>query len=228
MKISKSRLFFGIIVLLIGVLAALSAAGVVDGSRIASSFWPAIILIFGLFGFFTGNSYIWSSVVSFIGLWALLFTTGIISKSYDRLFFPGIIILVAIGFILGSFTKDKEEAVSKSDKSEFPDYFCAFGGIKARNTSQNFKRANATAIFGGVELNLIDAKIEGDEAVINCTTAFGGIDIFVPSGWNVVTNGIPIFGAIENHTINIESEDCKKLIVKGIVLFGGIEIKSFK
>lgn len=227
MKVSKSRLFLGLVILTIGVVAVLSALDMADFSKILYNFWPVIFILFGLFGILAGNSLAWSGVVTLSGVWILLFTTQAIQKN-DKLMFAGILIIAAFGFILSSFRRSAWNGIRGFDRSEMPDYFSLFGGVKAKNTSPNFTKASATAIFGGVELDLTEAVIAGNEAILDCFAAFGGIDIKVPTNWKVISNGIPLFGGFENKTVNFQNPPAeeKRLIIKGMAVFGGIDIKN--
>ncbi len=53
------------------------------------------------------------------------------------------------------------------------------------------------AVFGGVDLNLKDARIYHD-VVINVTSVFGGGEILVPPNVKVKVSSLPIFGGVSN------------------------------
>lgn len=48
-----------------------------------------------------------------------------------------------------------------SDSSDLLDYTAAFGGIKKNILSKNFRGGEVTSIFGGSELNFLQADIQG-------------------------------------------------------------------
>src|SRR5215470_7030241 len=54
------------------------------------------------------------------------------------------------------------------------------GAIERRNSSSAFRTAEASAFMGGVDLDLRDATMEGDEARIEVSAVMGGIEIRVP------------------------------------------------
>ena len=83
-------------------------------------------------------------------------------------------------------------------------------------------------VFGGTELNLTQADIQGS-AVLELTTIFGGTKLIVPSNWSVKSEAVTIFGGIEDkrQIAQVIEHPEKKLILKGTVIFGGIDIKSF-
>lgn len=62
---------------------------------------------------------------------------------------------------------------------------------------------------------------------LEITTIFGGTKLIIPSNWEIKSEAVMIFGGIEDkrrmQTITGQPE--KTLILKGTVLFGGIEIK---
>lgn len=61
------------------------------------------------------------------------------------------------------------------------------------------------------------------------TTIFGGTKFIVPSNWTVKSEAVTIFGGLEDkrNTQTLIDNPDKILLLKGTVIFGGIEIKSF-
>jgi predicted membrane protein len=87
-----------------------------------------------------------------------------------------------------------------------------------------FTGTSLNAVFGGLVLDLRDAKIPGD-VEINATAIFGGIDIYIPRGINIKTNNVPIFGGISNKTINTAEPGAPTIYLNATCMFGGIDIK---
>lgn len=118
-----------------------------------------------------------------------------------------------------------EEVVSPED---FVDGVSIFGSIRKQITTKNFKGADILTLFGGTELNLIQASFES-RAVVDLTTIFGGAEIIVPSDWQVKTEMVSIFGGTEDNRYNAVSgeKSDKVLILRGTCVFGGVEIKSY-
>lgn len=111
---------------------------------------------------------------------------------------------------------------------DFVDATSIFGGAKRTILSKDFKGGDIVNIFGGTELNLLQADFK-DKAVIEITTIFGGTKLIVPSHWEVKSEAVTIFGGLEdkrNQTAPSEMP-AKVLLLKGTVVFGGIDIKSF-
>lgn len=113
-------------------------------------------------------------------------------------------------------------------KDDFVDSTSIFGGDKKILLSKDFKGGDIVNIFGGTELNLTQADING-KVTIEITTIFGGTKLIVPSNWEVKSEVVSVFGGLEDkRTLSaIASNSDKILLLKGTVIFGGIEIKSF-
>ena len=90
--------------------------------------------------------------------------------------------------------------------------------------TDNFTGTNVNAVFGGLVLDLRDAKILNDVEV-NATAIFGGIDIYLPSGINVKTNNVPIFGGVSNKSNPNGVPGAPTIYLNATCMFGGIDIK---
>lgn len=115
----------------------------------------------------------------------------------------------------------------ESTDPEF-DYMAIFGGIKQRVTVKNFRGGRLTAVFGGFEVDLTRADIEGQTAVIDASALFGGGEIRVPPTWIIEIRGMALLGGYtdETHQEISDSATAKRLIVKGIAALGGVVIKN--
>ncbi len=113
-------------------------------------------------------------------------------------------------------------------REDFIDSTSIFGGAKKNIISKNFKGGDLVSIFGGTELDLTRADFKGT-AVLELTTIFGGTKLLVPSDWTVRSEAVTIFGGLEDKRNNQSGADNpeKILLLKGTVIFGGTEIKSY-
>jgi len=103
-----------------------------------------------------------------------------------------------------------------------------FSGSKKINISKNFKGGELTNVFGGSELNLSKADIQG-RAVLEVTCIFGGTKLIVPADWSIQQEAVAIFGGIDDKrpVSNLQDNPSKILVLKGTVLMGGIDIRSY-
>ena len=87
----------------------------------------------------------------------------------------------------------------------------------------NYEGGALTAIFGGVELDLRQAKIK-DGSVISVFTFCGGITIMMPDDVVVKNEVRGVFGGSEDKSI-AKSSAKKEVYIQGECILGGLEIK---
>jgi predicted membrane protein len=123
-------------------------------------------------------------------------------------------------------TSTSSEGIFSED--DYLDTTSIFGGTEKVVLSKNFKGGRMTNIFGGSEINLTKADINGT-AVLDVTAMFGGASLIVPSNWAVKSEAMTIFGGISDKrsVSDFPESSGKNLLIKGTIIFGGLEIKSF-
>ena len=119
---------------------------------------------------------------------------------------------------------------AENTSEDFLDSVSVFGNVKKNVISKDFKGGDLVCVFGGAELNLTQADING-KIVVELTMVFGGAKLIVPANWQVQSSElVSIFGGVEDkrpiHS-NTTIEPGKTLILKGTCLFGGIAINSY-
>lgn len=124
------------------------------------------------------------------------------------------------------------EPAGSSIGDEYIDEVAIFSGSKKIINSNNFRGGKMTAIFGGSEINMTRAQLAPGRSYLNVFLMFGGSEIVVPANWNVVIEVTPIFGSFSDERYvpkALQGEDGADavLIIQGLVLFGGAEIKSY-
>jgi predicted membrane protein len=103
-----------------------------------------------------------------------------------------------------------------------------FGGVKRNVVSKNFRGGEIVAIFGGADLDLTHADING-VVKLESTNILGGTKLIVPANWDVQSEMVAIFGGVEDkRRIQPELIDrSKRLVLVGTAFLGGLEIKSY-
>src|SRR5690606_17243620 len=102
-----------------------------------------------------------------------------------------------------------------------------FGGVKKNVLSKKFRGGEIVNIFGGAEINFMQADIQG-VVKIEVVQIFGGTKIIVPANWTVHSEMAAVFGGIEDkRPPQLNQAHDKVLIIEGTSIFGGIDIKSF-
>ncbi|GAB3409114.1 DUF1707 SHOCT-like domain-containing protein [Flindersiella endophytica] len=85
----------------------------------------------------------------------------------------------------------------------------------------------AIAFWGGVELDLRDAKFAQQEVVIRAFAVMGGVSITVPEDVDVLVNGVGIMGGFEGSGAETSIPSGNRPIVRvtGFAFWGGVDVK---
>lgn len=114
-------------------------------------------------------------------------------------------------------------ADASTDFNAHPNYFTMFSGLEVRNLSKSFTGGSATALFGGIDIDLSDVAIP-HSCVFDCTAIFGGVDVIAPRNVPIRVTGLPIFGAYTNKAPFVNGPDQPYLTINCLAIFGGVEI----
>ncbi len=121
------------------------------------------------------------------------------------------------------------DAEATSTTEDVLDYTTFMGAVKKNVLTKNFKGGDITIIFGGAEINLLQADFE-NTATLELTCVFAGAKLIVPANWEINSELVSAFGSVEDkrpvQPKTLEG-NTKTLILKGTVFFGGIDIKSY-
>jgi predicted membrane protein len=143
----------------------------------------------------------------------------------------GIIIILRRTFDMRQYHERHDERVQTDSRDDYIDDIAVFSGHKHMVYSQNFKGGKIASIFGGSEIDFTRSKLAEGKNVLEVLAIFGGASIKVPNDWNVrVEMGSVLGGFADKRHINPETfaaNQNKELIIKGVAIFGGGEIKSY-
>jgi len=190
----------------------------------ALHFWPSILILIGLVKIAVRAGRPTGAVLIGVGVFLQLSEMGILHVNFWDLW-PIFIIVAGVAMLWQALSKESP-ALSMSPRA---DVVYIFGGGDRKINAKDFQRASLFAMFGGYKLDLRNADIAGNEAVVEASAIFGGGEIRVPENWVVSLQGAGIFGAYEDKTQHVQtdpSRPTKTLVVKGIAIFGGIEVKN--
>lgn len=218
---SYGRLFVGVILVGLGLVFVLDAADVVDAGDVIGSLWP-LLFVLGAALMYVANPRRWlvPAVIFVLAIVLLLDTTGLVEVNVWEFIWPVILIVIGLSFLLGR-TIGAREATGDDRVNQF----VLFSAAEIANHSETFSGGSVSAVFGGAEVDLRGASL-ADGASLDVFTAFGGVEIFVPQGWNVVIHGFPLFGGFENATTKDRLEPGPPTLnISALALFGGIDVK---
>jgi len=213
----------GVVFIVAGVFLLLEKMGYVPAGFVIH-FWPMIFVIIGIVKIAYAGGRPTGAVLIGLGILLQLREMGIIRLNFWDLW-PVFIIIAGIAMLWQALYRKEP---SSSTNPEF-DSLYVFGGGERQVNTKNFRGGSLFAIFGGYKVDFSRADFEGDQATLEASAIFGGGEIRVPENWLVSVKGVGVFGAYEDKTRHFQpdpSKPTKTLVIRGVAVFGGIEVKN--
>jgi predicted membrane protein len=212
----------GVLIIVVGALLMAGNLGWVEARQVLS-FWPLGILAIGAAMFVRApdpSARFSAGVVLVIGAWLTLARVLHLGGLSLKLIWPLMLIGIGAALISRAWRRGMETPVTDQVVSDF----AFWSGIQRKINSPVFRRADFTAVMGGIEVDLRQASTSGD-AVIDVFVVMGGLEIKVPPDWVVSNQIVAIMGGVSDKSTGVK--DAKhRLIIRGFALMGGVEVKS--
>jgi predicted membrane protein len=229
--LANNRSIIGVILVLVGLFLVMRNTGIFPSfiDHVIFS-WPMLLVTIGLI-ITVGSSGGKTSGVIVMAVGAFFLIPEIFRETFDvNMFWPSIFIIIGIIFI---FTKRKGwNSVSTTPQTgdDYIDYVHVFSGGERQIVSDNFRGGKITAVFGGSEIDLTKARLAPGVSELELACVFGGTTIIVPDDWNIKIEVVPVLGGFgDSRKLNPGRtiDTTRQLIIKGAVVFGGGEVKSY-
>jgi predicted membrane protein len=229
--IQNNRVIIGIVLVLLGLFLVMRNTGVFPHfiDNIIFS-WPMLLITIGLI-ITLGSSGGKTSGVIIMAVGGFFLIPLIFRETFDvNMFWPAIFIIIGIVFIVSKRKGWNSESSIQRVGDDYIDYVHIFSGGERQIVSDSFKGGKITAVFGGTEIDLTKAKLAPGVSELEVACVFGGATIIVPDDWNVKIEVVPVLGGFGDsrklhpgRTIDMS----RQLVIKGAIVFGGGEIKSY-
>ncbi len=216
MKTSLSQYTAGACVIAFGTLLLLDTLHITNNAL--GMWWPLFLVVIGIMMLVSDRRNLWGAVLIVGGVLFQLRALDMLNVNPWEFFWPIIIILVGLSIILNR-GRPPQMSARESDNAS-----AIFGGVDLISASEDYQGGNATAVLGGVKIDMRKATIK-KEATLTVFVLCGGIELIVPEGVVVKPQATCILGGIENKYSATSAKDAPILYVAGTVTMGGIEIK---
>ncbi len=230
----EKRILLGLLLLLAGVILMLKYYNILPFDLPYYVFsWKSLLVVLGIIFIITEKNKSTGIILFLIG--SVFITGEVLDMRFwevVRFVIPMVLIVAGLTILMRRQTfRPKQINIPEGDNvNDYINDVNIFGGGEKRIKSQNFKGGQLTAIFGGSEIDFRHAQLAPGVNAIDLMCIFGGTSIRVPDDWEVKIEVSAIFGGFADERKfekkdTIENPD-KILYLKGLVLFGGGEIKS--
>ena len=246
---NATKILFGVVAIAFGIIYFGSvmdfwSIGNIDG------WWTLIIIIPAIGSMISSRINYGNTAFLVFGLWLLVSSQNWVpQRMLNGVTISVLLVAFGIGLIYSEFRKKRNPSVDKitdggnsnytdvdykdvdsnfnkkasESSSDKPSFFAAFGLNQSKSASKNLCGGDATAIFGGVELDLSDAVPKGN-VTFNVNTIFGGVDIVPPKGYRIEVTGVSLLGGCDNKLTYNNTDGLPIFTIKYFTFCGGIDI----
>ena len=223
-----SDIMWGLILIIIGVILGGNALDIFNINLFFDGWWTLFIIVPTFIGLVTEKDKTGNIIGLIIGLFLLLACRGLFDfKLIWKLIFSLIFVIIGLSLIFkNNINKEVSEKIKKLNEnlSSNDGYTATFSGQNLNFDGEEFKGSNLNAMFGGIKLDLRKAIINED-IVINASSIFGGIDIYIPDNCKVKIKSNSIFGGVSNNKKCNVDDNSYTIYINASCMFGGVEIK---
>jgi len=194
--------------------------------------WKTLLILLGLVFLITERNKTGGIVLVLIG--SVFLSSDIFNISIGEVFrFTIPLVLIVAGVFLvfrrQTYTAKDFNIPEDADTNDYLNDVSIFGGGQKRIHTNSFRGGRLTAIFGGSEIDLRSSNLAPGVNAVDMLCLFGGVEIRVPEDWEVKNEVTAIFGGFSDKRLiskkHEQTNEARVLYLKGIVIFGGGEIK---
>lgn len=229
----RKSLVFGLLVLLAGALLLLNNFGIIQDNVFHYIFsWQMLLIAIGLVNISNDSSRGIGWILIAIGGFFMISDIYDLPTSFSHVFWPALLIMIGLVLIFGSSRVFHNRAFHRRDFTiskgeDFIEEVAVFGGGDRFVNSTAFRGGKIVSVFGGSKVDLTKVELAPGNIEIEIVSIFGGSTLIVPSDWNIKLEVFNIFGGYGDKRVRGQVDFNKTIVVKGVAIFGGGEIKSF-
>ena len=221
----------GLVLIAWGGLLLLRELGVLNPALRAMEFWPLVIIGIGLSIAMRRRrlgSILFGLAVTLLGAGMLAQRLGY-AVGVAHLW-PILLIGVGIGVILNGFTRRPPVSWAANEQVSADELqrSVTMGGLALAVDSQRFRGGALIVTMGEIKADLRRAAMEGEEAALDLSLTMGGVELYVPSNWQVVNDVSPFMGVVEDKTEPRPDNTGvqRKLVLRGKITMGAVTITN--
>jgi predicted membrane protein len=229
----EKRFLAGVIMLTIGVILLLKYYNIFPELPHYMFSWKTLLIAIGMIFLITERNPTTGLILIVIGTVFLardIFNISV--REFFSIAIPVILIIIGLFLILRKQTYQVKDLnmPADGDSNNVLNDVSIFGGGERKVMTENFQGGKITAVFGGSEIDFRSSRLAPGINAIDMLCIFGGVTLRIPEDWEVQNDVTSIFGGFSDkrlfasrHPDTIKPD--KVLYVKGLVIFGGGEIK---
>lgn len=227
---------FGLLVITAGAVWLAANLGYIEpGIKHILFSWPMLLFSIGLINLADRDSRFTGLVLTLIG--GFFLASRVINTPYDFIGIYWHVLVIGLGIIIFFNAigqkifggKLNHNRCTNTSTTGDLDELNIFGGSKKKISNKTFSGGKMVNIFGGAEIDLTQADMVDGTSMLEVVCIFGGVTLIVPSEWSIQVSVVSILGGFGDKRTIIQSkvDPNKVLLIRGLAIFGGGEIKSY-
>lgn len=215
----RGRILWGLVLLALGGVLLADQLGGAEAGAVIATWWPAVILAAGVLRLVDRpRDMSGAGVLLIVGAVLLVWRLGWFDLT----------VVIPVALIAGGLwvlVRRPRDAGAALGGDRPLDLVAVFGARDVRVTGDRFTGGKATAVFGGVELDLRGALLGTEGARLELVAVLGGVDVVLPLGWDVRISGPAILGGTDDRTLPAAA-GAPRLEVAATAVLGGVTVKT--
>ena len=227
-------IIWGIAIIALGLIFGGNALGLFSLNIFFDGWWTLFIIIPSIISLITEKEKLTSLTFLAAGILLLLAAQNVFSYEIAwKAILAVVLIMIGLAIIIKTIfhsnnAKEVEQKIQESkDGQKMDSQTAVFSGSERAYNNETFQGSNLTAIFGGVDLDLRNAKFTKD-TVIKAFALFGGVDVIIPEDVQVKIKSGFIFGGITDDRKSTNTKGKHTIYLDAAGGFGGVTISETK
>lgn len=222
MNKSWGTIYFGVILVLLGIGFLAQNFGLFIVGDFLGTWWPTYVFVaWGVLTILNHRSragmYFGGFLILLGSLWQLDQLS--IIPSFSGLIWPLVVIFLGAMILLRTINPPKKfKGMSWGNDT-------VFGQMTHDFSNKDFKGITTSTVLGETVVDIRKANIVGDKVEIETSTVLAETRVYLPQGMRIVKKLDVIMGEIEDHTHNT-SESGKTVEFTGSIVLGSLEIHN--
>jgi predicted membrane protein len=213
---SSLKLVAGIFFTALGVLLTLDNFDIIDAGRVLR-FWPVVLIVIGVMNLNHAGRRGLSIVAITLGAFMVAARAHLLRFSLFDLW-PLVLIGIGLLFVL--------RALGVSSSEPRSSLWSVLNSRKVTIDPAQLNGSQIISFMGGSQIELTNTGEHEGPVIVEVLAMWGGIEIRVPTGWEVIAEAVPVMGGIDIKTAGAPGG--KQLVVRGLVFMAGMEIKNVR
>lgn len=236
--LNRKSMTFGLLVLGLGFAWLLHNFGIIGDRAWDVIFsWQMLLIAIGIVNVANDSHKGVGWILIAIGGFFMVSEYYDLPVSFRHIFWPALLIIIGLVLIFGSGKIFRRRGrwsntgtgsdFTFSKGEDFIEEVAIFGGGDRVINSQSFRGGKIVTVFGGSKIDLSRVQLAEGPVEIEVVAIFGGSTLLLPTDWNVKLEVFNIFGGYGDKRVRGQVDFNKTVVVKGVAIFGGGEIKSY-